>query len=242
MVSTDPTNSNSSNTQNSTSLKSGIKSCLKNEKFNYLSPLKNMLKSKSKHATTSTTTNINSSSSPPPPPPPDPIRAAAVAVVESTIASLSAQQQLHQPPLNHFHHHHHHHHHHNLHPLSTTTPTAPPIGANVIVAGAEAHDANAASHRELLMQQGSKTGVVKIKQTTRQQKEQMMEAARGGANNLLKCKTMPVAPVVKDNKRRKEKPRDKGKIVESRTSKTFIFIYGKSSPFESYGTKCQYFF
>jgi hypothetical protein len=77
------------------------KMLLKNDKYNYLSPLKNMLKSKSKHRS-------------------DQIRAAAVAVVESTMAALSSPNHSEtkvrsQATTSNPHHHHHNHHHHHRH-------------------------------------------------------------------------------------------------------------------------------
>lgn len=80
------------------------KSLIKNEKYNYLSPLKNMLRSKSKQHT-------------------DQIRAAAVAVVESTMATLSPTPKSPSHNQSHSHHHHHHHtcshqhHHHTNRPV-----------------------------------------------------------------------------------------------------------------------------
>lgn len=133
----------------------------KTEKFNYLSPLRNILRSKTKRKQKG-----------------DPIRAAAVAVVESTMASLGPSQ--------------------NLNATYDHTDRYSPSRVNQKMSR-------------------STTGVVKIKETSRVEKEIMIEGANSN-HAKTKSRTLPVMMNSSADKKKKEKEK-----IDSKTSRS-LFI------------------
>lgn len=125
----------------------------------------------------------------------DQIRAAAVAVVESTIASLG-------PPPS---------------PPTQPPPPPPPLTAPPLI-NASMDQRDKYAHEQISR---SMTGVVKVKQTSRQEKQQMMEVAAA----KVKCKTLPVInAIVTDKKKEKSRDTVENKAANYTSNSYSIFI------------------